>query len=227
VPPTVRRIPRPTAQRLSLYLREIQPLIAQGQPTLSSRELGEKLGVSSAQVRKDLAWVVQSSQATEAGRSGVGYNCVKMNESIRQVIGAHRRRSTVLVGAGNIGRALLAYGGFAQEGFSITAIFDSSSRMQGKRIGTLMVQPMSALRKVIRTNRVAIGILAVPRSAAQNVATQLCEAGIRGILNFAPIRISVTPGVSVTNIDMSVALEQLSMDISIHDQLRINSEGAA
>ena len=99
--------------------------------------------------------------------------------------------------------------------------------MQGKRIGTLAVQPMSTLRKVIRTNRVTIGILAVPRLAAQNVATQLCEAGIRGILNFAPMRISVTPGVSVTNIDMSVALEQLSMDISILDQLRMNSEGAA
>ncbi|MDA0215116.1 MAG: redox-sensing transcriptional repressor Rex [Planctomycetota bacterium] len=227
MPPTVRRIPRPTAQRLSLYLREIQPLIAQGQPTLSSRELGEKLGLSSAQVRKDLAWVVQSRQASEAGRAGVGYNCVKMNESIRRVIGANRRWSTVLVGVGNIGRALLAYGGFAQDGFLISAIFDANPRMEGKRIGTLKVQPTSALRKAIRTHRVAIGILAVPRSAAQSVATQLCDAGIRGILNFAPMRISVTEGVSVTNIDVSVALEQLSMDVSIRDQMRLISEGAA
>lgn len=227
MPPTVRRIPRPTAQRLSLYLREIQPLIAQGQPTLSSRELGEKLGVSSAQVRKDLAWVIQSSQTTQAGRSGVGYNCVKMNESIRQVIGANRRCPTVLVGVGNIGRALLAYGGFAQDGFSIAAIFDANPRMEGKRVGGLAIQSTSALRKVIRTNRVAIGILAVPRSAAQAVATQLCDAGIRGILNFAPMRIAVTEGVSVTNVDVSVALEQLSMDISIRDQLRLSAEGAA
>lgn len=202
-------------------------MIARGQPTLSSRELGEKLGVSSAQVRKDLAWVIQSRQASDAGRSGVGYNCVKMHDSIRRVVGTNHQWSTALIGVGNIGRALLGYGGFAQGGFQITAILDADQRMAGKRIGGLPVNPMSALRKVIRAHRITIGILAVPRAAAQTVATQLCDAGIRGILNFAPMRISVTEGVSVTNIDVSVALEQLAMDISIRDQSRLIGEGAA
>lgn len=226
MPPTVRRIPRPTAQRLSLYLREIQPLIALGQQTLSSRALGEKLGISSAQVRKDLAWVLQSKQTNEAGRSGVGYNCVKMHDSIRRVVGTNRRWSTALVGVGNIGRALLGYGGFVQDGFPITVILDADPRMAGKRIGGLVVQPMSALRKAIRTHRVTIGILAVPRSSAQAVATQLCDAGIQGILNFAPMRITVSKGVSVTNIDVSIALEQLSMDVSISNRSRLTGEGA-
>lgn len=202
-------------------------MIARGQPTLSSRELGEKLGVSSAQVRKDLAWVIQARQASDAGRSGVGYNCVKLQDAIRRVVGTNRQWPTALIGVGNIGRALLGYGGFAQGGFQITAILDADQRMAGKRISGLLIHPMSALRKVIRAQRITIGILAVPRTAAQNVATQLCDAGIRGILNFAPMRISVTEGVSVTNIDVSVALEQLSMDISIRDQSRLIGEGAA
>lgn len=226
MPANARRIPRPTAQRLSLYLRELPPLIAQGQTTIRSQVLGEKLGVTSAQVRKDLAWVAQSRQTGEVGRSGVGYNCLKLYEAIRRVVGTNRRWSIALVGVGNIGRALLGYGGFEQGGFPITVIFDSDDRMVGKRIGGRVVAPMSALRRMIRSRHIAIAIIAVPRSAAQTVANQLCDAEIKGILNFAPTRVSVAKGVSVTNIDMTVAFEQLSMDISIQESIAAEEDGA-
>ncbi len=224
MPPTTRRIPRPTAQRLSLYSRELQVLIGQGRETLSSRELGEKLGVSSAQVRKDLSWIGQSRQTHEAGRSGIGYDCGALYESIRRVVGTNRRWATALVGVGNIGRALLGYGGFVDEGFPIVAVLDCDERLAGKRIGGFVVDPMSSLRKVVQKHHVTIGILAVPRSSAQIVAKQLCDAGIQGILNFAPMKISVSEGVSVANIDLSVALEQLSLDISLDSKRRPSGE---
>lgn len=205
----------------------MRPMMAQGRSTLSSRELGEKLGIPSAQVRKDLSWLVQSHETRQSGQAGVGYNCLALSQSVRQVIGTDRKWSTLLVGSGNIGRALLGYGGFMQDGFPITAVVDSDPRIVGKKIGGLVVAPISALTRVIRSKRIAIAILAVPRSAAQAVATQLCAAGIRGILNFAPMRISVADGVSVINIDVSVALEQLSMDILMRDQVRLSEEGAA
>ena len=208
------QIPRPTAHRLSLYLREIQLMIASGEVTVSSRALGEALGYSSAQVRKDLAWVVHVRGTSEGGQAGVGYDCASLLEAIRAVIGTDRPWSTLLIGAGNIGRALLGYGGFTSQGFRIFAVLDGDERVVGKKIGSFIVQPMSVLRKCVRTNRVTIAMLAVPRTAAQEVASQLCAAGVRGILNFAPVRLAVTEGVSVTNVDVSVALEQLAMNIS-------------
>ena len=225
MPSSPRRIPRPTAQRLSLYARELQVMITQGQSTVSSTELGEKLGVLSAQIRKDLAWLGMGRRAGAVGRAGVGYQTVGLLESIRRTVGTNRKWSTALVGVGNIGRALLGYGRFIQEGCPITAILDADARLAGKRIGGLEVKPMSELRTVLRRQKIAIGIIAVPRSAAQSVATQLCDAGIQGILNFAPMRISVTSGVSVTSIDLSVALEQLALDISLRHLGALSGEG--
>ena len=221
------QIPRPTAHRLSLYLREIQLMIASGEVTVSSRALGEALGYSSAQVRKDLAWVVHVGGTSEGGQAGVGYDCASLLAAIRSVIGTDRPWSTLLIGAGNIGRALLGYGGFASQGFRIFAVLDGDERVVGKKIGSFIVQPMSVLRKCVRTNRVTIAMLAVPRTAAQEVASQLCAAGVRGILNFAPVRLAVTEGVSVTNVDVSVALEQLAMNISRGDHPPLAKIGAA
>lgn len=196
----------------------MRPIIEQGQNTLSSRELGEKLGIPGAQVRKDLAWVVKSRGSDETGQAGVGYNCAALCESVRRVIGTHRRWSTLLMGVGNIGRALLAYEGFAQDGFPIVAVVDADPRMVGKKVSGHVVSPLNAMQRLICRHDITIAILAVPRSAAQAAANQLCGAGIRGILNFAPMRIAVDEGISVTNIDVSVSLEQLSMDISRRDQ---------
>lgn len=217
------RIPRPTAQRLSLYLRELQLMLAEGNTTVSSKELGAALGISSAKVRKDLAWAGEAgsaagSQKGRVGRSGVGYDCAGLRERIRGVIGTNRKWRALLVGCGNIGRALIAYGGFEDQGFEIVAVVDSDRRVVGKRIGGLVVGPATDLRKALRSSQATIAIVAVPRSAAQAVASQLCSAGVRGILNFAPMRLSVAHGVSVTNIDVNVALEQLAMDISLIDQ---------
>lgn len=202
-------------------------MIASGEVTVSSRALGEALGVSSAQVRKDLSWVVHVGRSSEGGQSGVGYDCASLLEAIRGVIGTDRRWPTLLIGAGNIGRALLGYGGFAAQGFRIVAVLDADERVVGKRIGQFEVQSMSALRKSVRAHHVTIAILAVPRDGAQAVASQLCAAGVRGILNFAPVRLAVTEGVSVTNVDVSVALEQLAMNISRGDQPPLAKIGAA
>lgn len=202
-------------------------MIAAGDVTVSSRALGDALGFSSAQVRKDLAWIVHVGRPCEGGQSGVGYNCASLLEAIRGVIGTDRRWSTLLIGAGNIGRALLGYGGFVAQGFRIVAVLDGDERVVGKKIGPFEVQPMSTLRKVVRRHHVTIAMLAVPRGAAQNVASQLCGAGVRGILNFAPVRLAVTEGVSVTNVDVSVALEQLAMNISRSDQPPSAKIGAA
>ncbi len=221
------RIPRPTAHRLSLYLRELQLIIASGEATVSSRALGEALGFSSAQVRRDLSWVAHVGGSGEGGQSGVGYECASLLNAIRGVIGTDRCWATLLIGAGNIGRALLGYGGFASQGFRIVAVLDADQRVVGKRIGQFEVQSMSALRRCVRTHQVTIAMLAVPRDAAQSVASQLCAAGVRGILNFAPVRLAVSDGVSVTNVDVSVALEQLAMNVSRGDQPPLAKIGAA
>ncbi len=202
-------------------------LIAAGEITVSSRKLGEALGYSSAQVRKDLAWVVHLGRASEGGQSGVGYDCVAFESAIRGVIGIDRHWPTLLIGAGNIGRALLGYGGFAAQGFRIVSVLDADERLVGRKIGRFVVQPMSALRRCSRTHNLTIAILAVPRDAAQSVASQLCAAGVRGILNFAPVRLCVTEGVSVTNVDVSVALEQLAMTISRGEAQSRAMNGAA
>lgn len=196
-------------------------MVAQGHQTVSSKALGAALGVSSDKVRKDLAWAggaASGARSNHVGQSGVGYDCATLHERIRSVVGTNRQWAAVLVGCGNIGRALLAYGGFEHQGFEIVAVFDSNRKVIGKKIGSLEVAPMSDLRRTIRSHQASIGIIAVPRSAAQSVAGQMCAAGVRGILNFAPMRLAVSQGVCVTNIDVNVAIEQLMMDVSLIGQ---------
>lgn len=180
-------------------------------------EIAQAVGVTGAAVRKDLAWVSATGpdRDTRVGHAGVGYDCALLMDRIRGIIGTNRPWTAVLVGCGNIGRALLAYGGFVGQGFEIAAVFDGQKGVVGRVVGRLTVQPMSELRKSVRSTKATIGIIAVPRSAAQTVATQLCNAGVRGILNFAPMRLAVSEGVAVTNIDVNVALEQLALNISL------------
>lgn len=200
-------IPRPAARRLSLYLRELTSRLEQGEQTVSSKALGRTLGLTDAQVRKDLALFGQF------GHPGRGYAIPELIDSLRKIMGRDRAWRACVVGAGNIGRALASYDRFKAEGFEIAALFDDGPGLAGKRVGGLTVRPMADLAKVVAAEKITLGIIAVPRDAAQQVSDALVAAGVRGILNFAPRRIEVREGISIVSVDFTVALEQLAFQL--------------
>jgi redox-sensing transcriptional repressor len=203
------KIPRPTVKRLSLYFREVGSLVAAGRRTISSKQLGSALGLTGAQVRKDLAFFGQ------LGHPGVGYEIARLYDHLRQVLGRDRTWNAALVGVGNIGRALLAYQRFAQEDFHITAVFDSSDGAIGCEYGGRTVHGMNDMPALVRDHDIKLGIVAVPAEAAQQVADALIESGVTGILNFAPRRLDVEDTISVTSVDFTLALEQLAFQVSV------------
>lgn len=203
------KIPRATVKRLSLYLRELESRNSQNQKTINSKQLGEALSLTDAQVRKDLAYFGQF------GYPGVGYKIQELIENLRRILGTDRKWNAVVVGAGNIGRAVMAYQRFRQKGFEVVAVFDNDCSIVGQVISGHHVRPMSDLSTLVGERDVKIGILAVPAPVAQEVADQLIEAGVQGILNFAPVRLDVHDEVGITSVDFSVALEQLAFQISL------------
>lgn len=200
-------IPRPAARRLSLYLRELTSRLQAGEETVSSKALGLTLGLTDAQVRKDLALFGQF------GHPGRGYGISDLIDSLRKIMGRDRAWRVCVVGAGNIGRALASYDRFRGEGFEIAALFDGDPALVGKDIGGLRVRSMSELSKVVASEKINLGIVAVPREAAQQVADALVAAGVKGILNFAPRRIEVREGIGIVSVDFTVALEQLAFQL--------------
>jgi redox-sensing transcriptional repressor len=165
--------------------------------------LGKRLGVTDAQVRKDLAYFGQF------GYPGIGYRCGELVEQIRRILGTTASWSVVLVGVGNLGHALLRYRGFAEQGFRIVAALDVDPLKVGQEIASIRVQPFDRLADVLREHDVRIAILAVPSSQAQRVAQQLVDAGIVGILNFAPVTLTLPEEVAVAGVDLAIELEQL------------------
>ncbi len=206
--PVRKSIPRPTARRLSLYLRELTSRLEQGELTVNSKALGRTLGLTDAQVRKDLAIFGQF------GHPGRGYTIAQLIESLRRIMGRDRNWRVCVIGAGNIGRALASYERFTSEGFTIAAIFDNDGSLGTREVGGLTVLPMSKLAKTIASERIRLGIIAVPRESAQQVADALVAAGVEGILNFAPRRIEVREGIGIVSVDFTVALEQLTFQIA-------------
>lgn len=201
-------IPRPAARRLSLYLRELSSRQQQGEETVSSKALGLTLGLTDAQVRKDLALI------GPFGHPGRGYRIAELIDGLRRIMGRDRAWRVCVVGAGNIGRALAAYDRFRREGFEIVAIFDGDPSLVGKEVGALRIRPMSELERAVAAEKIALGIVAVPREGAQQVADALVAAGVRGILNFAPRRIEVREGIGIVTVDFTVALEQLAFQLA-------------
>ena len=198
------QVPNPAVRRLSLYLRQLEALEASRVVTVSSHKLAQPLGLTDAQVRKDLAYFGQF------GRSGVGYEVTPLIHRLRNIFGTDRISQTLLVGAGNIGRAVTAYQGFRAKGFELVAVFDDDPKKIGQRIAWLPVQPMSDLPQTARLHDARLAMVAVPAAVAQNVADQLIAVGVRGILNFAPVWLNTPPGVTVLNIDVAAELEQLN-----------------
>lgn len=204
-------VPAPAVRRLSLYLRELELLLAAGRETISSKELGGALGYTDAQVRKDLAYFGQF------GHPGIGYRVNELIVRIRSILGTDRMWKALLVGAGNLGHALVSYRGFLKKGFQIVAVLDNDPARVGEQIGGpggLRVLPFDRLAVAVEEMGIELGIMAVPADAAQRVADQLVAAGIKGILNFAPTSISVPERIPVATVDLSVHLEQLAFKIS-------------
>lgn len=203
------KIPRPTVKRLSLYLRELEGRAEQDQQTISSKQLGAALALTDAQVRKDLAYFGQF------GHPGIGYRVSELTGRLRQILRADRQWNAAVVGAGKIGRALMGYQRFHRKGFAIVAVFDNDPKVIGQEIAGHKVRPMSDLPVLVRERDIKIGILTVPADAAQGVCDALIDAGVMGILNFAPVRLDVRDAVAVTSVDFSVSLEQLAFQVSL------------
>src|SRR5262249_50126654 len=193
-----------SARRLSLYLRSLEVFHREGTQKVSSGQLGEALGVSDAQVRKDLACL------GNLGQPGIGYATDELIAAIRKALGIDREWKAVMVGVGNLARALLRYRGFQQQGFRLVALCDNDPTKIGENIDGLTIRPLAELSAAVTSTGAELGIVTVPADAAQGVVDQLATAGIRGILNFAPTTLKLPVGVSLVTVDLAVKLEQLA-----------------
>ncbi len=198
------RLSRATAGRLSLYLRHLEGLLHEGCLKVSSGQLGSALGLTDAQVRKDLA------SLGNLGHPGIGYQPADLIAAIRRTLGLDRDWAVALVGVGNLARALLRYRGFGQQGFRIVALFDTDPAKIGQHLEGLEIHPLEAMSAVIAATGAELGLLTVPSETAQAVADTLVAAGIRGVLNFAPVMLRLPAGVSLVSVDLTIQLEQLA-----------------
>lgn len=205
------RLPRASVGRLSLYLRRLEELLHEGVAKVSSSQLGEALGITDAQVRKDLAHL------GNLGHPGIGYPTQELIAAIRRALGIDREWAVALVGVGNLARALLRYRGFAQRGFRIVAMFDSDPGKIGQRVEGVEIHSPAQMAEVIRATGADLGLLTVPSEAAQAVADTLVSTGIRGILNFAPVVLRLPFHVSLVSVDLTVQLEQLAFLVQVSD----------
>jgi redox-sensing transcriptional repressor len=201
---SVKKIPDIIIGRLPVYLRALQRMSDMGLKTTSSQELGEHVGISAAQIRKDI------SQFGEFGKQGTGYSIQFLLDKLREILKVDRIWDVVVVGAGDIGHALANYHGFQDRGFHITAIFDNDKEKVGRQIGSFIVEDTEVMGERIRAAGVKIAMLTVPASAAQEVADVLVQAGVRAILNYAPISLNVPGNVKVQYIDPSTHLQRMT-----------------
>jgi len=201
-------VPSAVVNRLSLYLRELQHLIGDGNETISSSQLGLRLGFTDAQVRKDLA------HFGHFGHPGIGYRCEELVQAIRRILGTDRQWQVALVGVGNLGRALLGYRGFQKQGFRIVAAFDVDPTEVGVNIDGVEVHHIDQIQQVLAQHKIELGMVAVPAPQAQEVADKLVAAGVSGIVNFAPVTLSVPAGVSTVGVDLARELEQVTFAVA-------------
>ena len=197
-------IPRKTIYRLSIYLRCLARLKENGLDTVSSEALAKAAGVKPTQLRKDLACF------GTFGTRGLGYDVTLLSRRIADELGTSRLQPVILVGVGNLGLALISYRGFEKEGFEIVAAFDENPRRPRNKAPELPVLGMDALPKFVAQHGVKMAILCVPAVAAQAVTNQLVQCGVTGILNFAPIVLSVPEEVMANNVNLAIELENLS-----------------
>lgn len=201
------QVPQAVISRLSLYLRELQRLVREGQETTSSTQLGSLFGFTDARVRKDLAYFGQF------GYPGIGYRVEELITAIKGILGTDQSWEVIIVGIGNLGRALLGYKGFENQGFRIVGAFDSDPAKTGTQIDGVPVYASEHLADFVTRRKIRLAIIAVPAMAAQKVADQLVEAGIDGVVNFAPVTISLPKSIQLIGVDLAIELEQLSFAV--------------
>jgi redox-sensing transcriptional repressor len=199
-----RPVPDATVSRLPLYLRVLVELAGAGETTVSSDELAEAAGVTSAKVRKDL------SALGSYGTRGIGYDVAHLIDEIRTTLGLTQHWSILIAGVGNLGQALARYKGFAERGFRVAALLDVDPTKVGTKVADLTVRHLDELAGIVAAEAVAIGVIATPAPAAQDVADRMVAAGIRSILNFAPAMLTVPEAVTIRKVDLAIELQILS-----------------
>jgi redox-sensing transcriptional repressor len=204
----MRKISESTVRRLSLYLRLLEQFAAAGQTTISSAELARRGGTTSAQVRKDLSFF------GSFGKRGLGYSVLELAAKIRDILGLKRTYRVVLVGAGRIGSALVQYPGFRERGFHVTTIYDKDPKKIGSRWNGLVVRDVRHINADLAKESTDIAIVVTPAEAAQDIVDRLVEAGVKAILNFAPVRLRVPSDVVVRSVNMALELETLSFALA-------------
>jgi redox-sensing transcriptional repressor len=190
--------------RLPIYLRALTLMAAEGREITSSQELSEKLGISSAQIRKDL------SHFGEFGKQGTGYEIIYLRDQIKRILRLERTWPVALVGYGDLGHALANYGGFVPKGFEIVAVFDDDPKKIGQKVAGKEVVSLNELPRTLEEKNIRVAIVAVPSASAQQVADMLVKAGVKAILNYAPINISVPHEVRVQYIDPVAHLQHMT-----------------
>ena len=198
------KIPDIIIGRLPIYLRALQRMAEKGMQTTSSQELGERVGISAAQIRKDI------SQFGEFGKQGTGYQIPFLIDKLREIMKIDRIWDVAVVGAGDMGHALARYQGFVNRGFRVAMVFDNDPDKVGQQIGDFIVQDTSTLVEMIQAAGIQVAMLTVPASAAQAVTDMLIKAGVKAILNYAPISLNVPEGVRVRPIDPAVHLQRMT-----------------
>lgn len=204
----MRHVALSTIRRLSLYLQFLEECERGGKLTVSSRALAERGGATPAQVRKDLSFF------GSFGKRGIGYPVVELAARIRDILGLKHRYRVVLVGAGRIGAALANYPGFQARGFDVAAAYDADPAKVGTPLDGLMVRDVAQLEGDLAAEPAHIAVIGTPYAVAQGIADRLVRGGVRAILNFAPVALSVPPGVTVSNVNMALELEALSFALS-------------
>jgi redox-sensing transcriptional repressor len=197
-------IPDIVIGRLPLYLRALQYMMLENHMVTSSKELAERLGISAAQIRKDL------SQFGEFGKQGTGYQVEFLIKKLKQIIHVDLIWDIIIIGAGDIGHGVARYPGFGHQGFRVAGVFDNNSNKIGTKIGDFTVQDIASMAEIIKNNQIKIAMIAVPASQAQKVADDLIQAGIKAILNYAPITINVPNGIQIQYIDPVMHLQKMT-----------------
>ncbi|ADL13786.1 redox-sensing transcriptional repressor Rex [Acetohalobium arabaticum] len=200
--------PTTTIERLPIYYRCLQRLNKMNVDIISSQELGDKIGIPSTQVRKDLSYY------GEFGRRGVGYEVPVLLKHLRKILGLDQVWEVALVGAGNLGHALVNYGGFRKLGLKIDYVFDADPNKIGKKFAGLKIHDVSKLQEVVKENGIKVGIIVVPAEHAQSIADDLIDAGVEALWNFAPTHLKVPQEIELKDEDLSIGLISLAYHLS-------------
>ena len=197
-------IPEIVIERLPLYLRALSLMASEGQAVTSSQELADRLEISSTQIRKDLSYF------GEFGKQGTGYDVLYLRDQLSEILQVNRPWDVALVGAGDLGRAILRYAGFERHGFSVAAVFDKDPQKIGRRIGKVTILDIASLNDAIHKRGIRIGIIAVPPAEAQEVVDALVGAGVRAILTYAPVALRLPPHVRARHLDPIIGLQSMT-----------------